>query len=67
MIIWAPISWSGLLLVGLFVSLKYIPNQMTQIYIGLGIAFFMIIKRIISKNKDMEDDFRRTYKDYLIE
>lgn len=66
-IVWAPLTFSIILTLGIYLSYKYLPNHLTEIFIGLGIGVLMHITRIGKKNSDMEEDFNRFFKEYLID
>lgn len=63
MLIWAPASWTIILGLALYFSLKYFPNHKIEIYIGLAVSFFSLLRQIGKKKADMEIDFSRTYKE----
>mgnify|MGYP005629591091 CR=1 FL=1 len=66
MIIWAPITWFLALTIGLYFAQKYLQIYMTPIYIGLSVALIVTVHRLSNKHTDLDDDFRKTYKDFLI-
>jgi tetratricopeptide (TPR) repeat protein len=65
MLIWAPVTWTIAFSFGLYYSINYYPNHKTEIYIGVGISLLSLLRRIGKRNNDMEDDFRRTFNEYL--
>lgn len=50
---------------GFYLVNTYLPKNRVEIYIGLAISLLLIIKRVRKKNSDMDEDFRRYFKDYL--
>ena len=66
MIIWSPIIWLIILIIGIYILWMNFPEIMIYVYIGLGFAFIMILKRLLSNHKDLNEDFINTYKEHLI-
>jgi tetratricopeptide (TPR) repeat protein len=64
-IIWAPILFSFILGLGVFLSIQFLPNHLTEISISIGLASIVHLLRIGKKNPDMDEDFARYYHDYL--
>ena len=64
-IIWAPILFSFILGFGILLSIQYLPNHLIEIFCSLCLGIVMLVLRIGKKNTDMEEDFRRYYKEYL--
>jgi hypothetical protein len=65
LLIWGPVQWTIILVLGLYYSSHYYPNHEIAIYMGIGIGLFSLLRRIGKRNTDMEDDFRRTFNEYL--
>src|SRR5579859_4599090 len=65
MLIWAPVTWTIALSFGLYYSINHYPSHKAEICIGVGISLFSLLKRIGKRNNDMDDDFRRTFNEYL--
>jgi tetratricopeptide (TPR) repeat protein len=65
LIIWPPIFYSILFFIGFYFAQKFLPHNRIEIIIGIGLSLFVMILRIGKKNSDMEEDFRRYFKEYL--
>jgi tetratricopeptide (TPR) repeat protein len=64
-IVWVPLILLLILCSGVYLIYKYLPNYFIEILIGVGIGILMHVARIGKQNSDMEDDFRRYFKNYL--
>lgn len=64
-IVWAPLILLLILCSGVYLIYEYLPNYFTEVLIGLGLGVLMHVTRIGKKNTDMDEDFRRYFKDYL--
>jgi len=40
-------------------------DHLIQIYVGLGLSAVILLKRNEKRKDDMNDDFNRTYKNYI--
>lgn len=60
-----PIIFSIVLALWIILSFKFLSTHLIAICIGFVFAFIGIIVKLFKKNPDIEDDFKRYYKDYL--
>lgn len=66
LVLWAPILWSVLSVLLYYYILNYRPQNLYQMYGGIGSAIFgLLASRSIKK--DADEDFRNTYKEYLVD
>ena len=62
-----PVIWILLTLLIVWSFDKFFPTNKIYFLIGLGISTFVILIQIPIKNKDLEKDFRHSYRNYLKE
>lgn len=63
----APIAWSALLCGSIWVVNKYFGQYIRLYYGALGVMLVIVIAQIPKKNRDLEADFKDTWKEYLKE
>jgi protein-S-isoprenylcysteine O-methyltransferase Ste14 len=63
----APIVWSVLVCVSIWITSKYFGEYLKVYYGVLGIMLLVVIVQIPKKNRDLEADFKDTWKEYLKE
>jgi hypothetical protein len=63
----APIAWSALLCVSIWAVNRYFGEYVMLYYGTLGVTFVIVVAQIPKKNRDLEVDFKDTWKDYLKE
>lgn len=61
-IIWGVLIWASVLAVG-----KFWPENLNTYYISLVIILFVVIIQIPKQNRDLEVDFKDSWKQYLKE
>jgi len=64
-ILWAPFTFSIILGFGIYLTYHYLPKNVTEVFIGIGMGVLIHASRIGKKNSDMDEDFRRFFKAYL--
>lgn len=65
LIIWPPIFYSIVFVIGFYFAQKFIPHKRVEIIFGIALSLFLLILRTKKRNSDMTDDFKRYFKDYL--
>jgi O-antigen/teichoic acid export membrane protein len=63
----APIIWGVLLAGSIWIVNNYFSEYSTLYYIVLGFILIVVILQIPKKNRDLEADFKDTWKQYLKE
>jgi len=63
----APVIWAILLWISALVVGKFSPDNLNIYYISLAIILFVVIIQIPKQNRDLEADFKDTWKQYLKE
>ena len=61
----APIIWSALLVGSIWIVNNYFAEYATLYYIVLGFIFIVVIVQIPKRNRDLEVDFKDSWKQYL--
>jgi len=61
-IIWGVLMWASIWAVG-----KFSPDNLNIYYISLAIILFVVIVQIPKQNRDLEADFKDSWKQYLKE
>ena len=61
-IIWGVLMWASIWAVG-----KFSPDNLKTYYISLAIILFVVIIQIPKQNRDLEADFKDSWKQYLKE
>lgn len=61
-IIWGVLVWASVWTVG-----KFWPDSLNTYYISLAIILFVVIIQIPKQNRDLEADFKDSWKQYLKE
>lgn len=60
-----PVIWVLLTLVVVWIFNRFFPSTTTYFLIGYGISVFVALIQIPRKNKDLEEDFKHSYRNYL--
>lgn len=63
----APIIWGVLILISIWAVNKFSPDNLNAYYISLAIILFVVIIQIPKQNRDLEADFKDSWKQYLKE
>ncbi len=63
----APVMWSALLAGSIWLVNNYFPEYTRLYYIVLGFILVVVIAQIPKQNRDLEVDFRETWRQYLKE
>lgn len=63
----APIIWGVLLAGSILLVNNYFPDYTKLYYIVLGFILVVVVAQIPKKNRDLEEDFKSTWKQYLKE
>lgn len=63
----APIAWSALLCGSIVAVNEYFGDYLKLYYGVLGVMLVVVIAQIPKKNRDLEADFKDTWKEYLKE
>ncbi|MDP3985245.1 MAG: hypothetical protein Q8P82_00635 [bacterium] len=63
----APIIWSVLLIGSIWLVDNYFSEYIKLYYIVLGFILFVVIAQIPKQNRDLEADFKDSWKQYLKE
>ena len=63
----APVIWTILLWISTLVVGKFSPDNLNIYYISLAIILFVVIVQIPKQNRDLEADFKDSWKKYLKE
>ena len=63
----APIIWGALLAGSIWLVNNYCYDYTRPYYITLGVIFVVVIAQIPKQNRDLEADFKDTWKQYLKE
>lgn len=63
----APIIWGVLIWASIWVIGKFWPDNLNIYYISLAIILFVVIIQIPKQNRDLEADFKDSWKKYLKE
>lgn len=63
----APIIWGVLIWISVWVVGKFWPENINTYYISLAIMLFVVIIQIPKQNRDLEVDFKNSWKQYLKE
>lgn len=61
----APIIWGVLLWASVWAVQNYFPQHINTYYISLAIIFVVVIIQIPKQNRDLEADFKDSWKAYL--
>lgn len=59
--------WLAVISYGLYFSNKNLSQYIIPIYVGLVLGIAFLMKKDDKKKRDIEDDFNRVYRDYLID
>ena len=63
----APVIWSSLLAGSIWLISNYFPEYARLYYVVLAIILVVVIAQIPKQNRDLEVDFRETWRQYLKE
>jgi len=63
----APVIWGVLMWVSVWAVGKFSPDNLNTYYISLAIILFVVIIQIPKQNRDLEADFKDSWKQYLKE
>jgi peptidoglycan/LPS O-acetylase OafA/YrhL len=63
----APIIWCLLLMLSIWFVNNYLSEYLKLYYIVLGLILIVVIAQIPKQNRDLEADFKTTWKEYLKE
>lgn len=63
----APIIWGALLVGSIWLVNNYFSDYTKPYYIALGVILVVVIAQIPKQNRDLEADFKDTWKRYLKE
>lgn len=63
----APIIWGILILGSIWIVNKFFADYLNTYYISLAIILFVVIIQIPKQNRDLEADFKDSWKQYLKE
>jgi len=61
----APIIWGFLALGSIWVVNALASSHLMAYFLALGISLVMVIAQIPKKNRNLEDDFKTTWRNYL--
>jgi len=61
----APIIWTILIVLSIWLVSSISPSNLSIYMIVLGITFIIVVVQIPLKNKDLQDDFNTTWKNYI--
>ena len=63
----SPLIWGILMLVSVWAVGNFFPDNLSAYYISLVIILFVVIIQIPKQNRDIEADFKNSWKQYLKE
>jgi len=63
----APIIWGVLIWASVWIVGKFWPENLNTYYISLAMILFVVIIQIPKQNRDLEADFKDSWKQYLKE
>lgn len=63
----APIIWGALLIGSIWLVNNYLAEHMRLYYIVLGFILVVVVAQIPKQNRDLESDFKDSWKQYLKE
>lgn len=61
----APLVWCALLLGSIWIVSNYFPEYAMLYYIVLGFILIVVIAQIPKQNRNLEDDFKENWRQYL--
>lgn len=63
--VWAPLTWTIILTLAFYFSSTQFPNHKIELFLGVGLALFSTLRQIDKNGSDTDEDFKRTYREYL--